>query len=120
MHDPRYKDLPETDLPCPESLKDTVTRFMPYWTQALAPSLRAKERLMVAAHGNTLRALVKYLENISDAEIPKLEIPTGIPFAYELNEQREPTARYCFGDSLAAVEAKKALDHVVRVSAKGH
>jgi len=118
MHDPRYKNLPETDLPCTESLKDTVTRFMPYWTQALAPSLLAKERLIVAAHGNTLRALVKYLETIPDAEIPELEIPTGIPLVYELNEQLEPTARYYLGDSPAAVEAQKALDHVVRVSTK--
>ena len=80
-HDPRYKDLGESDLPHTESLKDTVTRFLPYWREALAPYLQTGRRPIIAAHGNTLRALVKYLEGISDAKIAQLEIPTGIPLS---------------------------------------
>jgi 2,3-bisphosphoglycerate-dependent phosphoglycerate mutase len=78
--------VPEADLPCTECLKDTVTRFLPYWSTALAPSLSDGRNLIVAAQGNTLRALVKYRDGISDADIPALEIPIGIPLVYELNE----------------------------------
>jgi 2,3-bisphosphoglycerate-dependent phosphoglycerate mutase len=118
IHDPRYKNLPEKDLPCTESLKDTVTRFLPYWTEGLAPSLQAGRSVIVAAHGNTLRALVKYLEGISDIEIPQLEIPTGIPLVYQLNESLEPSTRYYLGDSPAAVQAQDHLDHLIRSSTK--
>jgi 2,3-bisphosphoglycerate-dependent phosphoglycerate mutase len=116
IYDPRYKSVPEGDLPSTECLKDTVTRFLPYWTEALAPSLNAGRRSIIAAHGNTLRALVKYLDGISDADIPELEIPTGIPLVYELNESLRPLARYYLGDSPVVAQAQEALDHVVRLS----
>ena len=116
-YDPRYKSLPEADLPCAESLKDTVTRFLPYWKNALEPSLKAGRRLIIAAHGNTLRALVKYLDGISDADISELEIPTGIPLVYELNESLRPLARYYLGNSPVVAEANKALEKVVRIPA---
>src|ERR1700738_4162766 len=116
IYDPRYKNLPEGDLPSTECLKDTVTRFLPYWREALQPSLRTGRRSIIAAHGNTLRALVKYLEGISDADIPELEIPTGIPLVYELDESLRPLARYYLGNSPVVAQAQEALDHVVRVS----
>jgi 2,3-bisphosphoglycerate-dependent phosphoglycerate mutase len=117
VYDPRYKSLPEGDLPRAECLKDTVTRFLPYWKEALAPSLKAGRRLIIAAHGNTLRALVKYLDGISDADISELEIPTGIPLVYELNEGLRPLARYYLGNSPVVAEADKALEKVVRIPA---
>ena len=112
VHDPRYRNLREGDLPCTESLKDTVTRFLPYWKEALEPSLKAGRKSIIAAHGNTLRALVKYVEGISDANIPELEIPTGIPLVYELNERLQPLARYYLGNSSVAAQAQDALDHI--------
>ena len=117
IHDPRYKGLPEGDLPSTECLKDTVTRFLPYWSEVLAPSLRAGRRSIIAAHGNTLRALVKYVDGISDADIPELEIPTGIPLVYELDESLRPLARYYLGNSPVVAQAQEALDHVARNSA---
>src|SRR5258708_8255356 len=99
IHDPRYKSLPEGDLPCAECLKDTVTRFLPYCREALAPSLQAGRRSIIVAHGNTLRALVKYLDGTSDAEIPELRLPTCIPLLYELNEGLRPLARCYLGNS---------------------
>jgi 2,3-bisphosphoglycerate-dependent phosphoglycerate mutase len=106
----------EGDLPYTECLKDTVTRFLLYWREALEPSLQVGRSSIIAAHGNTLRALVKYLEGISDAEIPALEIPTGIPLVYELNENLRPLARYYLGNSPVVAQAQEALDHVVRIS----
>ena len=117
IHDPRYKTVPEGDLPCTESLKDTVTRFLPYWNEALAPSIRAGRRSIIAAHGNTLRALVKYLDGISDADIPELEIPTGIPLVCGLHKSLHPLARYYLGNSPVVAQAQEALDHAVRSSA---
>jgi 2,3-bisphosphoglycerate-dependent phosphoglycerate mutase len=111
--DPRYKSLSESDLPCTESLKDTVIRFLPYWGEALAPALTSGRRVIVAAHGNTLRALVKFLDGISDEEIVGLEIPTGAPLVYELDEHLQPVARYYLGTSSIAAEAQKSLDHIV-------
>ena len=115
-YDPRYKTVPEADLPCTECLKDTVTRFLPYWSAALAPTLTAGRSPIVAAHGNTLRALVKYLDGISDAAIPELEIPTGVPLIYELDDNLHPLAHYYLGNSPAGEEAQKHLDHVVRTA----
>jgi 2,3-bisphosphoglycerate-dependent phosphoglycerate mutase len=116
IYDPRYKNLPEVGLPSTECLKDTVTRFLPYWREALEPSLRTGRRSIIAAHGNTLRALVKYLEGISDAEIPELEIPTGVPLVYELNESLRPLTRYYLGNSPVVTQAQEALDRVIRIS----
>ena len=115
-HDPRYKMVPDADLPCTECLKDTVTRFLPYWSATLAPSLAAGRSPIVAAHGNTLRALVKYLDGISDAAIPELEIPTGVPLVYELEDNLRPLARYYLGNSPATEEAQKHLDDVLRTA----
>jgi 2,3-bisphosphoglycerate-dependent phosphoglycerate mutase len=108
--------LSEEDLPFTECLKDTVTRFLPYWREALAPSLITGRRSIIAAHGNTLRALVKYLDGISDADISELEIPTGIPLVYELDESLRPLARYYLGDSPVVAEAREALDLLVGIS----
>jgi 2,3-bisphosphoglycerate-dependent phosphoglycerate mutase len=116
IFDPRYKTVPELDLPCTECLRDTVARFLPYWSTALAPSLQAGHNTIVAAHGNTLRALIKYLDGIPDADIPDLEIPTVIPLLYELNENLHAAARYYLGDSPAAAEGQKALDHVIQIA----
>ena len=118
IYDPRYKSLPEGDAPCTESLKDTVERFLPYWREVIAPSLQAGRRSIIAAHGNTLRALVKFLDEIPNAEIPELEIPTGIPLVYELDESLRPLARYYLGNSMVAAQAQEALDRVVRIAGK--
>ena len=104
--DPRYAKLPPDSLPLTESLKETVARVLPYWHETIAPAIRAGNRVLVAAHGNSLRALVKYLDNISDAEIVELNIPTGIPLVYELDDDLRPLRKYYLGDQEAA--AKKA------------
>lgn len=93
-HDPLYKDVNINDLPLGESLKDTVERFLPYWTGSIEPFLREHRRIIIVAHGNTLRALVKYLDNVSDENIVTLEIPTGIPLVYNLHEALKPIKSY--------------------------
>jgi 2,3-bisphosphoglycerate-dependent phosphoglycerate mutase len=102
--DRRYKDLPATDLPLTECLKDTVARFLPFWHERIAPAVKSGKQVIIAAHGNSLRALVKYLDNISDADIIELNIPTGIPLVYELDANLKPIKHYYLGDP-AAVEA---------------
>ena len=92
-NDPRYKGLPEAALPATESLKDTVARVLPYWHEAIAPALVRGERVLVAAHGNSLRGLVKYISNIADADIPQFELPTGKPLVYELDASLNPVSR---------------------------
>jgi 2,3-bisphosphoglycerate-dependent phosphoglycerate mutase len=92
-NDPRYKGLPEAALPATESLKDTVARVLPYWHEAIAPALVRGERVLVAAHGNSLRGLVKYISNIADADIPQFELPTGKPLVYELDASLKPVSR---------------------------
>jgi 2,3-bisphosphoglycerate-dependent phosphoglycerate mutase len=103
-NDPRYKGLASADLPLTECLKDTVARFLPYWHESIAPAVKAGKRVVVAAHGNSLRALVKYLDGISDADIVELNIPTGIPLVYELDAELRPIKHDYLGDA-AAVEA---------------
>jgi 2,3-bisphosphoglycerate-dependent phosphoglycerate mutase len=103
--DPRYAGLTESELPLTESLKDTVARFLPYWHDTIAPSIRAGRRVLVAAHGNSLRALVKYLDDISEKEIVELNIPTGIPLVYELDDSLRPLRHYYLGDPEAAAAA---------------
>ena len=102
--DPRYQGVDRKDLPLTECLKDTVARFLPYWHERIAPAIMGGKRVVVAAHGNSLRALVKYLDNISDADIVELNIPTGIPLVYELDAELRPIKHYYLGDP-AAVEA---------------
>jgi 2,3-bisphosphoglycerate-dependent phosphoglycerate mutase len=103
--DPRYADVPRAALPATECLKDTVARFVPYWQDVIAPSIRAGRKVVIAAHGNSLRALVKYLDGISDADIVELNIPTGIPLVYELDDKLEAIRKYYLGDA-AEIEAK--------------
>ena len=104
-HDPRYKDLKPEDLPLTESLKDTIARFMPYWHETIAPVIKSGQRVVIAAHGNSLRALVKDLDNISESEITELNIPTGIPLVYELDDDLKPIRHYYLGDPAAAAAA---------------
>lgn len=92
--DRRYADLDPTDIPSAECLKDTVERVLPYWNEIVAPSIKRGDRVIIAAHGNSLRGLVKYLDGIGDDEILKLEIPTGVPWVYELDDQLKPVERY--------------------------
>ena len=106
-HDRRYADLKRAEIPLTESLKDTVARFLPYWHDVIAPDIKAGKRVLIVAHGNSLRALVKYLENIADDKIVELNIPTGIPLVYSLNEDLKPLTKYYLGDP-AAAEAKAA------------
>ena len=109
-NDPRYRGLAEADIPVTESLKDTVARVIPYWQGTIAPALRAGRKLIVAAHGNSLRALVKYLDDISDDEIVSLNIPTGVPLVYELNEQLRPVTHYYRGDPEEIAKAGQAVE----------
>lgn len=98
-HDPRYAGLLKSDLPKAECLKDTVERFLPYWHETIAPIIKSGKRVIIAAHGNSLRALVKYLDNISDEDILGLNIPTGVPLVYELDENLKPIKNYYLGDA---------------------
>jgi 2,3-bisphosphoglycerate-dependent phosphoglycerate mutase len=104
-HDPRYAGLPPSALPLTESLKDTIARFMPYWHETIAPAIASGRRVVVAAHGNSLRALVKYLDDIDEQAIVELNIPTGIPLVYELDDRLKPIRHYYLGDPAAAAEA---------------
>jgi 2,3-bisphosphoglycerate-dependent phosphoglycerate mutase len=103
--DPRYADVPRAALPATECLKDTVARFVPYWQDAIAPAIKAGKKVVIAAHGNSLRALVKYLDDISDKDIVELNIPTGVPLVYELDDQLGAIRKYYLGDQ-AEIEAK--------------
>jgi 2,3-bisphosphoglycerate-dependent phosphoglycerate mutase len=107
--DPRYQELDGKDLPLTECLKDTVNRFLPYWHEVLAPVIKSGQRVIIAAHGNSLRALVKYLDNISEEAIVNLNIPTGIPLVYELNENLKPLKSYYLGDPAEVAKAMQAV-----------
>jgi 2,3-bisphosphoglycerate-dependent phosphoglycerate mutase len=106
--DRRYADL-GTDVPLTECLKDTVERFLPYWHEEIVPDLKAGKRVLIAAHGNSLRALVMYLDGISEDEITGLNIPTGVPLVYELDEELKPIKHYYLGDPEAIAAAAKAV-----------
>jgi 2,3-bisphosphoglycerate-dependent phosphoglycerate mutase len=108
-HDPRYANLSAAELPATESLKDTVARFLPYWTQTIAPAIKSGQRVLITAHGNSLRALVKYLDRISDTDIVELNIPTGIPLVYELEDDLSPKRHFYLGDPDAARRAAEAV-----------
>ncbi len=107
--DPRYEHLNAADLPLTECLKDTVARFLPYWQTTIAPAIRAGQKVLIVAHGNSLRALVKYLDQIPDADIIDLNIPTGIPLVYELDGELKPVAHHYLGDPEAVVKAEQAV-----------
>jgi len=107
----RYAEIPKDSLPRTECLKDTVGRFLPYWDDEIAPAIRSGKRVLIAAHGNSLRALVKHLDEISDEDITELNIPTGVPLVYELNDDLKPVRHYYMGDEeriKAAMEAVKS------------
>ncbi|MBI4975193.1 2,3-diphosphoglycerate-dependent phosphoglycerate mutase [Candidatus Peregrinibacteria bacterium] len=104
-----YKDLNEEEIPLTECLKDTVERFLPYWKSEIVPEVMIGKRVLIVAHGNSLRALVKYLDNISDEEIVELNIPTGVPLIYELDENLKPIRHYYLGDQEKIAQAAEAV-----------
>ncbi len=107
--DLRYKNLERDEIPLTECLKDTVDRFLPYWNKTIAPQIQSDQRVIIAAHGNSLRALVKYLDNVSDKDILNVNIPTGVPLIYELDDNLKPIRNYYLGDQAAIEHAKKAV-----------
>jgi 2,3-bisphosphoglycerate-dependent phosphoglycerate mutase len=107
--DLRYAKLDPAQIPLTECLKDTVERVLPFWNESMAPAIKAGKRIVVAAHGNSIRALVKYLDNISDDDIVGLNIPNGIPLVYELDENLKPIKHYYLGDAEAAAKAAAAV-----------
>ncbi|WP_341675732.1 2,3-diphosphoglycerate-dependent phosphoglycerate mutase [Niveibacterium sp. SC-1] len=109
LDDPRYADLPAKDFPRTECLKDTVARFVPYWLETIAPQVKAGKRVVLAAHGNSLRALIKYLDNMSEAEILELNIPTAQPLVYELDADLKPIKHYYLDDPEKIAAAMNAV-----------
>ena len=107
--DPRYRGLAASQVPLTECLKDTVARVLPYWNQTIAPDIRAGKRVLIAAHGNSLRALVKYLDKVSDQDIVGLNIPTGVPLVYELDDALKPIRHYYLGDPAEVEKAMQAV-----------
>jgi 2,3-bisphosphoglycerate-dependent phosphoglycerate mutase len=107
--DPRYAGLAEQDIPVTECLRDTVGRFMPSWHERIAPAVRAGQRVVIVAHGNSLRALVKYLDDVSDTDIIGLNVPTGIPLVYELDDELKPLRNFYLGDPEAVKKATAAV-----------
>ena len=114
--DPRYKELKKEQIPLTECLKDTVERFLPFWHEVIAPTVRSGKRLLIAAHGNSLRALVKYLDNIPDDVIPEVNIPTAMPLVYELEDDLKPIRNYYLGDP---EEVRKAMEAVAAQAKAG-
>lgn len=108
-HDPRYKSLSKDQLPFTECLKDTVARFLPCWHEAIAPAVQSGQRILITAHGNSLRALVKYLDNIPEQDIVELNIPTGMPLVYELDDELKPLQSYYLGDPERVRKAMEAV-----------
>jgi 2,3-bisphosphoglycerate-dependent phosphoglycerate mutase len=108
-HDPRYADLAPHEIPLTECLKDTVKRVLPYWDSIIAPAMRGGQRVLIASHGNSMRALVKYLDKVSDQDIVGLNIPTGIPLVYHLNDDLTPIKSFYLGDPDAVARATQAV-----------
>lgn len=106
---PIYKDMDPKDIPATECLKDTVARFVPYWENTIVPEIRKGKKVVIAAHGNSLRALVKYLDKISDKDILELNIPTGMPLVYELDQNLQPIKNYYLGDATEVAKAMAAV-----------
>jgi len=107
--DPRYQDLSEKEIPLTESLKTTVARVVPYWENVIAPEVKKGKKVLITAHGNSLRALVKHLDKMSEQEILELNIPTGVPLVYELDKNLHPVKHYYLGDQDAIAQAQKAV-----------
>jgi len=107
--DRRYANVDVESVPLTECLKDTVARVLPAWNDSIAPSIKAGKRVLIAAHGNSIRALIKYLDGISDSDIVGLNIPNGIPLVYELDENLKPIRHYYLGDAAAAAAAAAAV-----------
>jgi 2,3-bisphosphoglycerate-dependent phosphoglycerate mutase len=107
--DPRYRGLSSSELPLTECLKDTVARFLPYWHDTIVPAIRAGKKVIITAHGNSLRALVKHLDGVSDQDIVGLNIPTGVPLVYELDPEQKPIRHYYLGDPEAMAKAAAAV-----------
>jgi len=107
--DPRYQNLAKRDVPLTECLKDTIDRFLPYWSETIVPVIQFGRRVIIVAHGNSLRALVKYLDNISNQDILELNIPTGVPLVYELDNNLKPIQHYYLGDQVEIEKAKQAI-----------
>lgn len=108
-NDPRYRDLDPKEIPLTECLKDTVERFLPYWHKTIAPMIKEGKRVLISAHGNSLRALVKFLDSLSEEEVIDLDIPTGIPLVYELDEKLNPIQHYYLGDPEEIERATQAV-----------
>ncbi|MBQ9904926.1 MAG: 2,3-diphosphoglycerate-dependent phosphoglycerate mutase [Synergistaceae bacterium] len=108
-HDPRYAGLNDAELPLTECLADTVARVVPYWNESIAPVIKSGKKIIIAAHGNSLRALVKYLDNVSEKDILELNIPTGVPLVYELDEELKPVSHKYLGDAEAIAKAQAAV-----------
>ena len=108
-HEARYRGLTAAELPLTECLKDTVARFLPFWHETIAPAIRSSQKVLIAAHGNSLRALVKYLDNIPEKDIVELNIPTGMPLVYELDDNLKPLNRYYLGDPEKVKAAMEAV-----------
>jgi 2,3-bisphosphoglycerate-dependent phosphoglycerate mutase len=113
--DPRYASLSREQLPATESLKITLDRVLPYWESTLAPAIKSGQRVLVAAHGNSIRAMVKYLDNVSEADITELNIPTGLPLVYELDENLKPIKSYYLGDPEEAARKAAAVANQAKV-----
>ena len=107
--DPRYASLTRQELPLTECLKDTVDRFLPHWNNVIAPAVRSGQRVIITAHGNSLRALVKYLDNVGDKEIVGVNIPTGVPLVYELSDELTPLKHYYLGDQTEIAKAMASV-----------
>ena len=116
-NDPRYRGLPEKNLPLTECLRDTVTRFLPYWNETIAPAVKSGQNVILSAHGNSLRALIKHLDHISDQQIVDLNIPTGIPLVYELDNNMLPLKHYYLGDEETVNQAVQAIANQGKVRA---
>ncbi|BCT67566.1 MULTISPECIES: 2,3-diphosphoglycerate-dependent phosphoglycerate mutase [unclassified Nitrosospira] len=114
--DPRYRNLEREDIPLTECLQDTVARFLPYWNETIAPQVQSGQRILIAAHGNSLRALVMYLDNLSEQDVMELNIPTGVPLVYELEEDLKPIRSYYLGDQAAIEQAMQVVANQGKIS----
>ncbi|MBA4142048.1 MAG: 2,3-diphosphoglycerate-dependent phosphoglycerate mutase [Nitrosospira sp.] len=114
--DPRYRNLSREDIPLTECLQDTVLRFLPYWNETIAPQVQLGQRVLITAHGNSLRALVMYLDKLSEEEVMELNIPTGVPLVYELEENLEPIRSYYLGDQAKIEQAMQVVANQAKIT----